>query len=458
MLVFTRLLITDHSRVILRPPPGPALWKQQVLHHEGGPCHDPGVLVGPLVEPLHVHAPGLVDLPQQPLHVPGKAPAAVVALDPGCRHMVGRQLLRRLRLGLLHGGVRHQHIQDVPLALVYAGHNGHQVVGACVRRVRVADDLAKCRLALLVPGNVRIGAEAGVQLPLDVHRLLLVVRVRDLRAGQPPLFLIAFERQKGRAEHGPPALVQAGPPAEHKPVVSVLALQQTAAQVLRAPPGHDKDLHPALLDTGEEGVRVPAPLLIQHPVVEGLLVVLDGVVNNAHGAADAGDGAAEACGQVVEELPLQAPQLRRRVPLLDPCAGKHIVKDGYLAVQLVRVDPVPHIPGEPPGQDIVVRHRDHPRLVPPPHAPLHEQCQGIGLPVPGRQVDHQVPVCLASLGIDQPPLEDALQGVAQVPLVGPVIPVELRVHQFAVFVEGRLGGQDAAVHDALRIEQFLQLR
>lgn len=78
--------------------------------------------------------------------------------------------------------------------------------------------------------------------------------------------------------------------------------------------------------------------------------------------------------------------------------------------------------------------------------------------MPGRQVDHQVPVCLASLGIDQPPLEDALQGVAQVPLVGPVIPVELRVHQFAVFVEGRLGGQDAAVHDALRIEQFLQLR
>lgn len=74
--------------------------------------------------------------------------------------------------------------------------------------------------------------------------------------------------------------------------------------------------------------------------------------------------------------------------------------------------------------------------------------------MPRWQVDHQILVRLAGVLVDQPPLEDRLQRFAQVALVWPVVAVELRIHHFAVVVESGLRGDDFAVRDALRIDQF----
>ena len=229
-----------------------------------------------------------------------------------------------------------------------------QVVAAGVGRVGVADDRAEVQLPRSVARQLLIGAELAVELALDVHRLLLVVGVRDLRAGQAALLHVGLPRQQIGAEHPALAFVQTGATAEDKPVAAVLACQQAAAQVLRGPSGHNDNLHPAFFDTGQEGVGVPAPLFVQNAVVKRLLVVLDRVVDDPHRTADAGDRTAEAGRQVVEELALQAPQLCRRVALFDARRREDVVEDRHLAVDLVGVNAVADVSGETPGQNVVI--------------------------------------------------------------------------------------------------------
>lgn len=73
-----------------------------MLHHERGVRHDPAVLVGGLVEPVHRDAARLVDFPQQPLDVAREAAPAVVAFDGGVGDAEREQLLGGLRFGDLH--------------------------------------------------------------------------------------------------------------------------------------------------------------------------------------------------------------------------------------------------------------------------------------------------------------------------------------------------------------------
>ena len=132
-------------------------------------------LVLALVEPLHTAAVG-AEPPKLLLHVAGKAAAAVVALDFGEVYAVRQQPPCGFRLGHFHRILCVVDVEHIRLVRVLAVNDAAKIVRAGVRRVGVAADMRKQRIAVLVPRNVRIGLEAAVQTAFQVDRLLLVVR------------------------------------------------------------------------------------------------------------------------------------------------------------------------------------------------------------------------------------------------------------------------------------------
>lgn len=338
---------------------------------------NPRHLVLPLIDPDHRGSAPSVSLPQDALHIPGKSPAPVVAFDVALRRPGVVEHLRHGQLGGFHGLVAVHHVHHIPLALQPRRGHGAQVVRARVRRVHISHHRRGAFRQRFVQ------AEPFVQPSLGVDGHVLVIGLEDIRAGQALLFLPAVKGQQGRAKHGPRAFIQARLVIQHVPLPR-LRVQHPAHQIPSVPSGHDDHHAPAFLHPGEQRIGVILPLLRKDVVVVRFQVVLDGVVDNQLPAPHAGNGAAHARTQEGKIAALQAPQLRRRVPVLDAHAGENIGKNGVVRVDLRGVDAVPHALGETARQQLVVGYVDDPVLGVAPEAPLVEQRHGVALPVPRR--------------------------------------------------------------------------
>ena len=167
----------------LGPPGAPPLREAEAVLYRSGVREDPGLLVGPLMEPLDPYA-------RSPrLHGPGKTAAAVVALDERLARARPHEHLGHERLGHLHRFTRIDRIGDVDRTVgIDRITERAEVVVARIGRigvVRPTDDLARQTLVL---GQVR-----PVEQPLAGRRVPLVHRL-ELQRIEPP-----FGRQQRSA-------------------------------------------------------------------------------------------------------------------------------------------------------------------------------------------------------------------------------------------------------------------
>ena len=302
--------------------------------------------------------------------------------------------------------------------VILAVDDAAKIVRAGVRRVRVAADMGKQRIAVLVPRNVRIGLEAAVQTAFEVDRLLLVVRGRDFLAHRANLVLVVLAGENRVAQHS--AVVLQGLHGDEFRVRPVL--KGASCEVAGRPARHDDNDLVAGFGSGQHRVREPLPLLVECALVKSLLGLLDQVIENQFACAEAGRRAARRGCEVACVLPLERPLARSGLAVLDACLRENVRKHDAARVEPFLRNAIADRPCERRGQRFVVAagHDLLGRIT--PKQPLAQQHRRAALAVARRHIDHQyLAVALA----------ERLQAPAQRLEVRPVLAVEVRRHQLA---------------------------
>ena len=289
------------------------------------------------------------------------------------------------RLGHLHWGFGVVDVEHIRFVRVLAVDDAAKIVRAGVRRVRVAADMRKQRIAVLVPRNVRIGLEAAVQTAFEVDRLLLIVRAGDFLAHRANLVLVVLTGENRVAQHR--AVVLQGFHRDEFRIRPVL--QCTACEVAGRPARHDDNDLVAGFGSGQHGVREPLPLLVECALVKSLLGLLDQVIENQLACAEAGRRAARRGSEVARVLSLKRPLACGGLAVLDACLRENVRKHNAARVKPFLRNAVADRPCERSGQCFVVAagHDLLGRIT--AKQPLAQQHRCAALAVSRRHIDHQ---------------------------------------------------------------------
>ena len=413
-----------HGIVEERPADIPAPGHIDRVLHFGALTEDAHLLVGCLVEvdeggvPIGQLAAGLLD-------VPPEAPAAVVALDGGRGHAVAGEHPGGLRLRELHRLVGVEDVQHIAVSVVeFRVAAGRQEVGALVGCVGVVLDdviadgedvvLPEAPLvhqALHRPGVLHILRIEDVGLDL-----LQVVELSEavLEGPQRVLVAILIHRDCGQADDLPlPAILDAA-----------FGLQQVAAKVALVEALHNDDRRRETgVGAGTDGVLVPGVHALTHHVGDSVLGLQGVIYEDSPGEPVAGFFRKQG-GRliVVEEVGVVHVVDLASAEAGDLAAGGHGVEpaaDGGLPLLRAPVEDQ-DFGIEPPvvvaldGLEYLAAIVDYKvgrvgdveeeGLRVHGQALRHKGLDELGLAIPGRDVDHRVPV----LGV---PGDDAVDGV-----------------------------------------------
>ena len=289
------------------------------------------------------------------------------------------------RLGDLHRGLGVVNIEHIRLVRVLAVDDAAQIVRAGVRRVGIAADMGKQRIAVLVPRNVRIGLEAAVQTAFEVDWLLLIVRAGDFLAHRANLVLVVLAGENCIAQHR--AVVLQGFHRDEFRIRPVL--QGASCEVAGRPARHDDNDLVAGFGSGQHRVREPLPLLVECALVKSLLGLLNQVIENQLACAEAGRRAAGRGCEVTRVLSLKRPLACGGLAVLDACLRKNVRKHNAARVEFLLGNTVTDYPCERRGQRFVIAagHDLLGRIA--PKQPLAQQHRRAALAVARRHIDHQ---------------------------------------------------------------------